>query len=233
MTSILVVDDEPVFIEALTISLEREGFGVIAAADGPAALKAISEKDPDLILLDVMLPGMSGIDVCREIRKSSSVPVIMVTAKGEEIDAVVGLEVGADDYITKPYRLRELIARIRAILRRSDNLPKEDETTSNPEVLVEGAVRLDLERHELSVDGELISLALREFELLSYLMENSGRVVTRESLMQNVWGWDYIGDTKTIDVHVKRLRSKIESDPSAPLRISTIRGVGYRYERSG
>ena len=233
MTSILVVDDEPVFIEALTISLEREGFGVIAAADGPAALKAISEKDPDLILLDVMLPGMSGIDVCREIRKRSSVPVIMVTAKGEEIDAVVGLEVGADDYITKPYRLRELIARIRAILRRSENSPKEDETTSNPEVLVEGAVRLDLERHELSVDGELVSLALREFELLSYLMENSGRVVTRESLMQNVWGWDYIGDTKTIDVHVKRLRSKIESDPSAPLRISTIRGVGYRYERSG
>ena len=233
MTSILVVDDEPVFIEALTISLEREGFGVIAAADGPAALKAISEKDPDLILLDVMLPGMSGIDVCREIRKSSSVPVIMVTAKGEEIDAVVGLEVGADDYITKPYRLRELIARIRAILRRSENSLKEDETTSNPEVLVEGAVRLDLERHELSVDGELVSLALREFELLSYLMENSGRVVTRESLMQNVWGWDYIGDTKTIDVHVKRLRSKIESDPSAPLRISTIRGVGYRYERSG
>ncbi len=233
MTSILVVDDEPVFIEALTISLEREGFGVIAAADGPAALKAISEKDPDLILLDVMLPGMSGIDVCREIRKSSSVPVIMVTAKGEEIDAVVGLEVGADDYITKPYRLRELIARIRAILRRSENSPKEDETISNPEVLVEGAVRLDLERHELSVDGELVSLALREFELLSYLMENSGRVVTRESLMQNVWGWDYIGDTKTIDVHVKRLRSKIESDPSAPLRISTIRGVGYRYERSG
>lgn len=233
MTSILVVDDEPVFIEALTISLEREGFGVIAAADGPAALKAISEKDPDLILLDVMLPGMSGIDVCREIRKSSSVPVIMVTAKGEEIDAVVGLEVGADDYITKPYRLRELIARIRAILRRSENSPKEDETTSNPEVLVEGAVRLDLERHELSVDGELVSLALREFELLSYLMENSGRVVTRESLMQNVWGWDYIGDTKTIDVHVKRLRSKIEGDPSAPLRISTIRGVGYRYERSG
>ena len=233
MTSILVVDDEPVFIEALTISLEREGFGVIAAADGPAALKAISEKDPDLILLDVMLPGMSGIDVCREIRKSSSVPVIMVTAKGEEIDAVVGLEVGADDYITKPYRLRELIARIRAILRRSENSPKEDEAISNPEVLVEGAVRLDLERHELSVDGELVSLALREFELLSYLMENSGRVVTRESLMQNVWGWDYIGDTKTIDVHVKRLRSKIESDPSAPLRISTIRGVGYRYERSG
>ena len=233
MTSILVVDDEPVFIEALTISLEREGFGVIAAADGPAALKAISEKDPDLILLDVMLPGMSGIDVCREIRKSSSVPVIMVTAKGEEIDAVVGLEVGADDYITKPYRLRELIARIRAILRRSENSPKEDETTSNSEVLGEGAVRLDLERHELSVDGELVSLALREFELLSYLMENSGRVVTRESLMQNVWGWDYIGDTKTIDVHVKRLRSKIESDPSAPLRISTIRGVGYRYERSG
>ena len=233
MTSILVVDDEPVFIEALTISLEREGFGVIAAADGPAALKAISEKDPDLILLDIMLPGMSGIDVCREIRKSSSVPVIMVTAKGEEIDAVVGLEVGADDYITKPYRLRELIARIRAILRRSENSPKEDETTSNSEVLVEGAVRLDLERHELSVDGELVSLALREFELLSYLMENSGRVVTRESLMQNVWGWDYIGDTKTIDVHVKRLRSKIESDPSAPLRISTIRGVGYRYERSG
>ena len=233
MTSILVVDDEPVFIEALTISLEREGFGGIAAADGPAALKAISEKDPDLILLDVMLPGMSGIDVCREIRKSSSVPVIMVTAKGEEIDAVVGLEVGADDYITKPYRLRELIARIRAILRRSENSPKEDETTSNSEVLGEGAVRLDLERHELSVDGELVSLALREFELLSYLMENSGRVVTRESLMQNVWGWDYIGDTKTIDVHVKRLRSKIESDPSAPLRISTIRGVGYRYERSG
>ena len=157
----------------------------------------------------------------------------MVTAKGEEIDAVVGLEVGADDYITKPYRLRELIARIRAILRRSENLLEKEETTSNPEVLVEGAVRLDLERHELSVDGKLVSLALREFELLCYLMENSGRVVTRDSLMQNVWGWDYIGDTKTIDVHVKRLRSKIESDPAAPLRISTIRGVGYRYERSG
>ncbi|MAV61066.1 MAG: DNA-binding response regulator [Gammaproteobacteria bacterium] len=232
MTSILVVDDEPVFIEALTISLEREGFGVMAAVDGPAALAMISDRDPDLILLDVMLPGMSGVDVCREIRKNSSVPVIMVTAKGEEIDAVVGLEVGADDYITKPYRLRELIARIRAILRRSETLPEKGETTSNPEVLVEGEVRLDLERHELSVDGELISLALREFELLSYLMENSGRVVTRESLMQNVWGWDYIGDTKTIDVHVKRLRSKIESDPSAPRRISTIRGVGYRYERT-
>ena len=213
MTYVLVVDDEPAFTEALSISLEREGFVVRTESDGPAAIASFDEQVPDLVLLDVMLPGMSGIDVCREIRKRSAVPVIMVTAKSEEIDAVVGLEVGADDYVTKPYRLKELVARMRAV------------------VFAEGRVQLDLDRHELRVDNKFVPLALKEFELLAYLMENSGRVVTRESLMQNVWGYDYLGDTKTIDVHVKRLRSKIEVDPSEPSLITTVRGVGYRFER--
>ena len=234
MTSILVVDDEPSYTEALTVSLRREGFDVRAVADGAAAMAEIEARPPDLILLDVMLPGMSGVDVCREIRKSSKVPVIMVTARGEEIDAVVGLEVGADDYVTKPYRLRELVARMRAVLRRGaggndgSGVVEVDDVDA---VLVEGDLALDLDRHELRVGGRLVALALKEFELLTYLLERSGRVVTRDSLMQNVWGYDYIGDTKTIDVHVKRLRSKIEDDPANPRRITTIRGVGYRYER--
>ena len=228
MTSVLVVDDEPSFTEALSVGLRREGFEVRTAADGRAALDEISESEPDLILLDVMLPGMSGLDVCREIRKTTRVPLIMVTARAEEIDAVVGLEVGADDYVCKPYRMRELVARMRAVLRRASPQPSEPEAAC----LVEGDVTLDIDRHELRVRGELVSLALKEFELLAYLLANAGRVVTRDSLMQNVWGYNYIGDTKTIDVHVKRLRAKIEDDPSSPQRITTIRGLGYRYERS-
>ena len=178
-----------------------------------------------------MLPGMSGIDVCREIRKLSAVPVIMVTAKSEEIDAVVGLEVGADDYVNKPYRLKELVARMRAVLRRQSTDKDAGEAFEVGVVFAEGRVHLDLDRHELRVDNKFVPLALKEFELLAYLMENSGRVVTRESLMQNVWGYDYFGDTKTIDVHIKRLRSKIELDPSEPSPITTVRGVGYRFER--
>lgn len=233
--SVLVVDDEPSFTEALTVGLRREGFEVRVAADGVTALSEISASEPDLVLLDVMLPGMSGLDVCREIRKSSQVPLIMVTARGEEIDAVVGLEVGADDYVAKPYRLRELVARMRALLRRTSHSPSEG--ADEPTNLVEGEVSLDIARHELRVHGELVTLALREFELLAYLLANAGRVVTRDSLMQNVWGSNYvsgsyIGDTKTIDVHVKRLRAKIEDDPAHPQLITTIRGLGYRYERA-
>ena len=229
-TSVLVVDDEPSFTEALMVGLRREGFEVRTAADGHAALAEINESEPDLVLLDVMLPGMSGLDVCREIRKTSRVPLIMVTARGEEIDAVVGLEVGADDYVAKPYRLRELVARIRAVLRRASGQP--DEPDGDVSSLSEGDVSLDIDRHELRVRGELVTLALKEFELLAYLLSNAGRVVTRDSLMANVWGYSYVGDTKTIDVHVKRLRAKIEDDPSNPQRITTIRGLGYRYERT-
>ncbi len=229
-TSVLVVDDEPSFTEALMVGLRREGFEVRTAADGHAALAEINESEPDLVLLDVMLPGMSGLDVCREIRKTSRVPLIMVTARGEEIDAVVGLEVGADDYVAKPYRLRELVARIRAVLRRASGQPVEPD--GGVSSLSEGDVSLDIDRHEMRVRGELVTLALKEFELLAYLLSNAGRVVTRDSLMQNVWGYSYIGDTKTIDVHVKRLRAKIEDDPSKPQRITTIRGLGYRYERT-
>lgn len=241
MTSVLVVDDEPSFTEALSVGLRREGFEVRTAADGRAALAEINEAEPDLVLLDVMLPGMSGLDVCREIRKQSRVPLIMVTARAEEIDAVVGLEVGADDYVAKPYRMRELVARMRAVLRRASEQSPPSQPSGPPSQpsdllpqpqLIEGDVELDIDRHELRVRGELVTLALREFELLAYLMARAGRVVTRDSLMQNVWGYDYVGDTKTIDVHVKRLRAKIEDDPSSPQRITTIRGLGYRYERS-
>ena len=241
MTSVLVVDDEPSFTEALSVGLRREGFEVRTAADGRAALAEINEAEPDLVLLDVMLPGMSGLDVCREIRKQSRVPRIMVTARAEEIDAVVGLEVGADDYVAKPYRMRELVARMRAVLRRASEQSPPSQPSGPPSPpsdllpqpqLIEGDVELDIDRHELRVRGELVTLALREFELLAYLMARAGRVVTRDSLMQNVWGYNYVGDTKTIDVHVKRLRAKIEDDPSNPQRITTIRGLGYRYERS-
>lgn len=229
MTTVLVVDDEPSFAEALTVGLRRRGFEVRAVADGRTALAEINEAPPDLVLLDVMLPGMSGLDVCREIRKNSSVPLIMLTALGEETDAVVGLEIGADDYVVKPYRLHELVARMRAVLRRASGQPPE---SIDAACLAEGDVALDIDRHELRVRGELVTLALKEFELLAYLLRNAGRVVTRDSLMQNVWGYDYVGDTKTIDVHVKRLRAKIEDDPSNPQRITTIRGLGYRYERA-
>ena len=230
MTSVLVVDDEPSFTEALSVGLLREGFEVRTAADGRSALNMFSASEPDLVLLDVMLPGMSGLDVCREIRKQSRVPLIMVTARGEEIDAVLGLELGADDYVAKPYRMKELAARMRAVLRRSAGQPLEPQADAS--CLVEGDLELDIDRHELRVRGELVTLALKEFELLAYLMGYAGRVVTRDSLMQNVWGYNYVGDTKTIDVHVKRLRAKIEDDPSNPERITTIRGLGYRYERA-
>lgn len=225
--TVLVVEDEESFVDALTVGLKREGFRVQVARDGAAALSAFEVVRPDLVLLDVMLPKMSGIDVCREIRRSSNVPIIMVTAKTTEIDTVVGLEVGADDYITKPYRLRELVARMRAVLRRTTAAAPE----RSGEVLEVGDVRLDPARHEVTVRSAPVGFPLKEFELLELLLENAGRVLTRETLIDRVWGSGYVGDTKTLDVHIKRLRSRIEEDPSSPTRITTIRGVGYRYER--
>lgn len=225
---ILVVEDEDSFVEALTTGLRREGFRVHVARDGSEALDLFDEVRPDLVLLDVMLPKVSGIDVCRELRRRSTVPIIMVTAKGGEIDTVVGLEVGADDYVTKPYRLRELVARVRAVLRR-----RAAEVAEGPPLegaLQVGDVSLDPERHEVVVRGEPVLLPLKEFELLEILLDNAGRVLTRETLIDRVWGMDYRGDIKTVDVHVKRLRAKVESDPANPSRIVTIRGLGYKFE---
>jgi two-component system, OmpR family, response regulator RegX3 len=227
---VLLVEDEESFVDALTVGLRREGFQVIAARDGVEALAAFEAHDPDLILLDVMLPRMSGIDVCRQIRSKSKVPIIMVTAKAEEIDAVVALEVGADDYVTKPYRLRELVARMRAVLRRVPGAPVAVEGEGDLDVVEAGDVRLDPSRHEVSVRGEAVSLPLKEFDLLHLLLVNAGRVLPREVLIDRVWGSDYVGDTKTLDVHVKRLRAKIEPDPAAPTHIVTIRGLGYKFE---
>jgi two-component system response regulator RegX3 len=229
--TILVVEDEPSFVEALVVGLKREGFRVEVATDGIEALSVFDTVRPDLVLLDVMLPRMSGIDVCRQIRSSSRnphVPIIMVTAKSSEIDTVVGLEVGADDYVTKPYRLRELIARMRAVLRRSPT--GEDGTEGGGEVIEVGELQLDPERHEVHLRQTPVSLPLKEFELLELLMANAGRVLTRETLIDRVWGPHYVGDTKTLDVHVKRLRAKIEDDPARPQRITTIRGLGYKFE---
>jgi two-component system response regulator RegX3 len=230
-TSVLVVEDEDSFIDALTVGLTREGFRVSVARDGAEALDMFDDVAPDLVLLDVMLPKVSGIDVCRELRSRSSVPIIMVTAKGAEIDTVVGLEVGADDYVTKPYRLRELVARMRAVLRRRSA----DEgapvlTLVDDDVVEVGDVSLDHQRHEVTIRGTDVRLPLKEFELLALLLENAGRVLTRDVLIDRVWGADYVGDTKTLDVHIKRLRSKVEEDPAAPTRIVTIRGLGYKYE---
>ena len=227
--TVLIVEDEESFVEALTIGLRREGFHVQVARDGAQALDLFDVVHPDLVLLDVMLPRVSGIDVCRELRGRSRVPIIMVTAKGSEIDTVVGLEVGADDYVTKPYRLRELVARMRAVLRRS---PPLEQLPAGGDVLEVGDVRLDPERHEVYVRSVPVSLPLKEFELLELLLANAGRVLTRETLIDRVWGPHYVGDTKTLDVHVKRLRSKIEDDPSTPRRITTIRGLGYKFEAS-
>jgi two-component system response regulator RegX3 len=226
--TVLVVEDEDSFVEALTVGLKREGFRVQVASDGAEALDLFDAIRPDLVLLDVMLPKISGIDVCREIRRRSSVPIIMVTAKGSEIDTVVGLEVGADDYVTKPYRLRELVARMRAVLRRraSDTATYE----LSGEALQVGDVALDPQRHEVTVRGEPVSMPLKEFELLELLLANAGHVLPRETLIDRVWGSDYVGDTKTLDVHVKRLRAKVEPDPSNPTRIVTIRGLGYKYD---
>jgi two-component system response regulator RegX3 len=227
-TTILVVEDEDSFIDALTVGLSREGFRVRVARDGSEALELFDAVRPDLVLLDVMLPKISGVDVCRELRRQSQVPIIMVTAKSAEIDTVVGLEVGADDYVTKPYRLRELVARIRAVLRRT---PLTDIATSpSGDAMQVGDVMLDQERHEVSIRGSAVRLPLKEFELLALLLENAGRVLTRDTLIDRVWGSDYVGDTKTLDVHIKRLRAKVEPEPSNPTHIVTIRGYGYKYE---
>jgi two-component system response regulator RegX3 len=228
-TTVLVVEDEESFIEALTIGLKREGFLVHVARDGAQAIDLFDVVEPDLVLLDVMIPKVSGIDVCRYIRGRSDVPIIMVTAKSGEIDTVVGLEVGADDYVTKPYRLRELVARMRAVLRRA---PKDRLGVETGSVLEVGDVRLDPERHEVEIRGDSVRLPLKEFELLAILLANAGRVLTRDTLIDRVWGTDYVGDTKTLDVHVKRLRAKVEADPARPERIITIRGLGYKYEQT-
>jgi len=226
---ILVVDDEQSYRDALRIALEREGFRVEVAADGVEAIARFDAIHPALVLLDVMLPRLSGVDVCRQIRTRSQVPIIMVTARNAEIDAVVGLEVGADDYVTKPFRLRELVARVRAALRRGRG---EESGVAQPDEVIEiGDVRLDAARHEVAVRGERVSLPLKEFELLELLLANAGRVLTRDVLIDRVWGPNYYGDTKTLDVHVKRLRAKVEDDPGHPARIVTVRGVGYRYEK--
>jgi two-component system response regulator RegX3 len=228
-TTVLVVEDEESFVDALTVGLAREGFRVRVARDGVEALDLFDIVQPDLVLLDVMLPRISGIDVCREIRSKSRVPIIMVTAKSSEIDTVVGLEVGADDYVSKPYRLRELVARMRAALRRAPaSAPAPAQAFDG--ILDVGDVCLDGERHEVFVRGERVNLPLKEFELLELLLENAGRVLTRDVLIDRVWGSDYVGDTKTLDVHIKRLRAKVEVDPSKPQRIVTIRGLGYKFE---
>jgi two-component system response regulator RegX3 len=228
---VLVVEDEPSFVEALTIGLTREGFRVVSVGDGFEAVQRFEEVQPDIVLLDVMLPRLSGIDVCRQLRKRSHVPIIMVTAKGAEIDTVVGLEVGADDYITKPYRMREVVARMRAVLRRS---PGDNSMAAelSPGSIAVGDVVLDPDEHRVTVDGHDLALPLKEFELLHLLLANAGRVLARETLIDRVWGSDYVGDTKTLDVHIKRLRAKVEPNPADPTRILTYRGLGYKYQRS-
>jgi two-component system response regulator RegX3 len=224
--TVLLVEDEESFVEALVVGLRREGFRVRPARTGGEALALFDAVRPDVVLLDVMLPDITGVDVCRELRRRSKVPIIMVSARSSEIDTVVGLEVGADDYVAKPYRLRELVARMRAAMRR---VPERDEEPSSGVVAI-GDVRLDADRHEVKVRGDRVNLPPKEFDLLELLMMNAGKVLTRETLIDRIWGSDYVGDTKTLDVHVKRVRSKIEEDASAPRRLVTIRGVGYRFE---
>jgi two-component system response regulator RegX3 len=225
MTRILVVEDEESFSDPLSYLLEKEGYDVAVTATGPDGLAEFDRNGADLVLLDLMLPGLSGVDVCRALRQRSSVPVIMLTAKDSEVDKVVGLEIGADDYVTKPYSARELLARIKAVLRR---LSEPEELM--PSTVESGPVRMDVERHTVQVDGKTVSLPLKEFELLEMLLRNAGRVLTRGQLIDRVWGSDYVGDTKTLDVHVKRLRAKIEPDPSSPTHIITVRGLGYKFE---
>jgi two-component system response regulator RegX3 len=227
MTKILIVEDESSFSEALAFLLGKEGFEVIVAEDGRAALNIFAKEGADLILLDLMIPEVSGVDVCRTIRTTSQVPIIMLTAKDAEIDKVVGLELGADDYVTKPYSSRELIARIKAVLRRG--IPDND-ALGDLDVVSVGPIKLDTARHQATINGSLVGLPLKEFELLEFLMRNAGRVLTRSQLIDRVWGGDYFGDTKTLDVHIKRLRSKIEADPANPVLIQTIRGLGYKLE---
>ena len=225
MTRILLVEDEESFSDPLSYLLRKEGYEVAVAETGPAALEDFDRGGADLVLLDLMLPGLSGMDVCRALRQRSSVPVIMLTAKDSEIDKVVGLEIGADDYVTKPYSSRELLARIKAVLRRGQE-PEE----LKPATIESGPVRMDVERHVVTVNGEHTAFPLKEFELLEMLLRNSGRVLTRMQLIDRVWGSDYVGDTKTLDVHVKRLRAKIEPDPATPQLIVTVRGLGYKFE---
>ena len=223
---ILIVEDEPSYVDALEIALQREGFVTAVATDGVEGVTMFGELQPDLVLLDLMLPRMSGIDVCRTIRKTSRTPVIMVTAKDSELDAVVGLEVGADDYVTKPYGLHELVARVRAVLRRATAGAADD---ADADVIEIGDIALSNSRREVHIRGELVAMPRKEFELLEVLMSSVGRVVTRTSLLDQVWGPNFIGDTKTLDVHVKRLRAKVELDPRNPVYITTLRGVGYRF----
>lgn len=226
MTKILIVEDEPSFSEALEFLLGREGFAVVSAENGIEAVKKFDQGGIDLVLLDLMIPGVSGSEVCRQIRAKSKVPIIMLTAKDSEVDKVVGLEIGADDYVTKPYSSRELVARIRAVLRRNSGELGDMETA----VIRVNNIRMDIERHQVSVNSIAISLPLKEFELLEFLMRNAGRVLTRVQIIDRVWGSDYVGDTKTLDVHIKRLRSKVESDPANPVIIQTVRGLGYKIE---
>jgi two-component system response regulator RegX3 len=225
LTRILMVEDEESFSDPLSYLLRKEGYEVSVAETGPAALESFDREGADLVLLDLMLPGLSGVDVCRALRQRSSVPVIMLTAKDSEIDKVVGLEIGADDYVTKPYSSRELLARIKAVLRRGQE-PEE----LMPPTLESGPVRMDVERHVVTINADHVSLPLKEFELLEMLLRNSGRVLTRAQLIDRVWGSDYVGDTKTLDVHVKRLRAKLEPDPANPQFIVTVRGLGYKFE---
>ena len=227
MTRILVVEDEESFSEALGYLLGREGFDVTLADTGTKAIEEFDRVGADLVLLDLMLPGLSGTEVCKQLRQRSAVPIIMLTAKDSEVDKVVGLELGADDYVTKPYSSRELVARIRAVLRRNTEL---GEDVATPGTLIVGPVRLDTERHVVEISGTITQFPLKEFELLEFLMRNSGRVLTRTQLIDRVWGSDYVGDTKTLDVHIKRLRAKIEVDPANPVFIQTVRGLGYKLE---
>ena len=227
MARVLVVEDEESFSDALSYMLRKEGFEVSVAETGPQALTEFDRSGADIVLLDLMLPEMSGTEVCRQLRQRSPVPIIMVTARDSEIDKVVGLEIGADDYVTKPYSPRELVARIRAVLRRN---AKETATEAAPPTLSAGPVRMDVDRHVVTVSGAAVQLPLKEFELLELLLRNAGRVLTRGQLIDRVWGADYVGDTKTLDVHIKRLRSKIEPEPPTPRHIVTVRGLGYKFE---
>ena len=224
MTRVLVVEDEESYRDALAYMLRKEGFDVVEAADGTEGLAAYDKGGADIVLLDLMMPGVPGTEVCRQLRQRGPVPVIMVTARDSEIDKVVGLELGADDYVTKPFSQRELVARIRAVLRRGQDVEL------LPDVVEAHGVRMDIERHEVSVDGATVRLALKEFELLEMLLRNAGRVMTRGQLIDRIWGADYVGDTKTLDVHVKRLRTKIEADPGQPKVLLTVRGLGYKFE---
>jgi two-component system response regulator RegX3 len=229
MPKVLVVDDEESLLEAIRYALSREGIEVVTARDGGDAMRDFEAERPDLVVLDLMLPTLNGWDVCRRIRATSQVPILMLTARDAEVDRVVGLEMGADDYVTKPFSLRELVARVRALLRRA-GVAAHGEPRTDATVLEAGGIRLDQERHEVTVRGRHVNLPLKEFELLEILMENHNRVLTRQTLIDRVWGYDYVGDTKTLDVHVKRLRARVEEDRHQPRLIVTIRGVGYRFD---